>query len=204
MPKLNGSETPAEPETPAEGTEGTPATPAEPAAPATETAAETPATEAATAPVAEGEIGHIANMSEAESIIKAERNRRMALETQVQTLTKNFSESQAALKLAKLSERIEGAVRTGRMTPAEAEGFTKNIVKMSEDSWPLDAVEARAENSAVPFSERGSGLEPPTGQSDAERADAAAHAYMSENKLPNSAVNYRKALLQVTGSGYRG
>lgn len=180
--------------------------PAEPVAPAPAPAVAVTATEPST------QLG--ADLSEVQSILAAERHEREALaarlkaaEANVQTEREARLRMETAARMAEIAGRVEGLVRTGRITPAQRELLMKDPARFSEDDHLLAVLEAAPANSVVDMRERGTGTE--ENQPESHRLEAAAKALMAERQQstspndPKFFQNYKSALLEVGRVGYR-
>lgn len=175
--------------------------PAETAAATTATA---PTPEPAAAAQAEPAAQGPADFSELKTMHMAEVTENKALRAQVQELSENMARQQTAQKMAVVAERIDGLVREGKVTPAEAETFKESarLVKLSEDSWPLDVFTAR--KPVVEMRERGASGIGAEAVDDGTRLAEAAKVLMSEKAKGGTKISMKEAILEVARLGYRG
>jgi hypothetical protein len=177
---------------------------------ATTTATSTPVT-----PTPDAAL-NAANMAEINTILNTERAGRLKAEETAQAALKMAEEARKALsdrdaadKLAKASTALETLVRSGQITPAESEVYTKEIATFAEHPFMLEALKTRPKP-IIQMKEVGAGGERPQGSSDTDAIDVMAKALMSERKQETSPrakgyyENYRQALLDVSRQGFQG
>lgn len=146
------------------------------------------------------------------------RSRLDASEQRVGSLEQHIRDSETDRKLSETADRLEGLVRTGRVTPAEATKYREQLAQFSEHPWMLEALEGREPNTAVDMTERGTGAEEKL--SEGERRHQMALAEMAKMAEGGADIgkqgsrawsqSYKEALKRVTRRnppgevGYRG
>ncbi len=142
-----------------------------------------------------------ANARENENILASERAQRAAAETEVAQLSERVRTLESAHKLAGVSDRLEKAVREGRITPAQRDTYMEHAVELSEErnQWFLSEIENRP--AVIELKERGVAGDD-TEMDESKRLDQAARALMSERAKESRPLKYRDALLEVSSVGY--
>ena len=142
-----------------------------------------------------------ADQQENERILASERAEREKAQSQATELSERVRTLETAQKLGGVAERLDKAVREGRLTPAQRQTYGEHMVELSEErmEWLLSEIEKRPV--IVDMKERG------VAGSDAEldestRLDKAAKTLMSESAKEGRSIRYRDALLQVSSTGY--
>jgi hypothetical protein len=178
--------------------------PAAAPAPVVAPAAPAPAIAPPPAPAAAPELV-AANLSETQRILAAEQTARRDAEQRALLAEQRQREAEARVILSETSARLERALDAGKINPAQLQTYQEHIVSLSEpgSQWILEEIEARPDRVAVPFGERGSGLED-DGADERTKLDRAARTFMSEQRDKGTKLTYKEALLHVSGVGFRG
>lgn len=156
------------------------------------------------------------DLDEMRNVLMAERVRTRAMEERLAMAEQNARAAQEELarmetarKLSEAQRRIDGLVRSGRITPAVVEKMSESMAKFAEDASFLDLLEALPANSAVNMSEVGSSMERPDSVTDTQAQHDAAIAYMkakgqdTDMRKRGFSENYAAALREQAHLGYR-
>jgi hypothetical protein len=180
-------------------------------------AAAAAATKDKPAPVENAEQAiNAANMAEVNAILATERDARKKAEARAdqalamaEASKKALADRDTADKLTKASAELEALVKSGTITPAEAEVYGTQMAVFAEHPFMLEALKKRPKP-VIQMGELGRGGERPQGSNDSSALDTMAKALMSERKQSTDIkaktfhADYTQALLDVSKQGFQG